>query len=168
MSNIKFQKLLSEKRFFFEPHIVSTSIQEVSSIQSDLGGIIPLSLKEFFQLAGGSYDYLLGGGAGDKLQNLLSYKTLSNKILEECGTKIEKPYLVFSYYGGDQFLFVYIDEGEDPAVYRFETELYYCGDDYIPNSSSWGYPKGVSKIADSFSAMINKIVERKIKENPPR
>ncbi|MCJ1805928.1 hypothetical protein MRP92_03260 [Flavobacterium covae] len=57
-----------------------------------------------------------------------------------------------------------VDDGNNPSVYRFETELFYCGDEYVPDLSKWGYPKGISKVAYSFSEMINIIVADKIKQ----
>lgn len=116
-------------------------------------------------ITGNDYDLILRGGGGVE-QSLNNYKHILNtakSLLESCDIRIDN-YFPFLEYG-DQFLFVYLDEGEDPPVYRFELELFYCGDDYIPGSSIWGYPKGVSKISDSFSKMINDIVKSKLENN---
>jgi hypothetical protein len=61
-------------------------------------------------------------------------------------------------------MFVYLDEGDDPIVYKFESQLSDLGDSYIPGSSAWGYPPGVLKIADSFSSAINELVNDNLNE----
>lgn len=160
---MKYQNKLQNNIELFARNTVPATIEEIVSAESELGIQIPLAIKEFFLLVGNDYDNLWGGGGADKLSRLMYNKSLAIKLLNECGVFLKRDYFVFSSYSGDQFLFVYLDEGDDPAVYRFETELFYCGDDYIVGSSSWGLPKGVSKVANSFSEMINKIVEDRIK-----
>jgi hypothetical protein len=161
---MKFLKSLKDNLNLFEG-IESSNENEIVEFENKLGIKIPIALKEFLLLVGNDYDMILRGGGGAKqgIKNFDYILKVSFDLLKETNSIGLDNILPFLEYG-DQFLFVYLDDGDNPPVYRFETELYYCGDDYIPNSSNWGYPKGVSKTADSFSEMIDKIVESKIKE----
>jgi hypothetical protein len=161
---MKYQISLQDNIGLYSLNTSPSSMEEISKVEKELGIVIPLAIKEFLLLVGNDYDYLWGGGGADKLERLIYNKDLSIKLLNECNVVFNRSYFVFSSYSGDQFMFIYLDEGDNPPVYRFETELFYCGDEYIPESSSWGYPKGVSRIADSFSGMINSVVENKLKQ----
>jgi hypothetical protein len=141
-----------------------STIDKINQLETQLGIQLPLSAKEFFLLAGDDYDMMLRGGGGAKqgIDNIEYIREVSFNLLKSTGTELKNIFPFLEY--ADQFLFFYLNEGDDPSVFRFETELFYCGDDYIPGSSSWGYPKGVSKVADRFSEMINNIVTNKIKQ----
>jgi hypothetical protein len=162
---MKYQRLLEENINLFKAYTKLASIEQIELIERELAIIIPVSIREFFLLVGNDYDYIWGGGGGDKISMLDYNFQLSKKILNECNLSLFRKYFAISAYSGDQFLFVYLDDGEDPPVYRFELELFYCGEEYISGSSSWGYPKGVSKISDSFSDMINTVVKQKLEES---
>lgn len=158
-------KLETNRKLF---NIKGTSKQNLNKIENDFNIKFPESLYEFLLLAGEEYDDIFDGIGACKLSRFKYNIELAQKLLAERNLDFKKKYIPFASYSGDQFMFVYLDEGDDPTVYQFETELFYCGVDYMPESSSWGYPRGVSKIADSFSDMINRIVECKIKENSPK
>lgn len=113
-------------------------------------------------MVGNDYDYIWGGGGADRLETIDYNMELAGTLLQESEMDLPRKYFVFSSYSDDQFLFIYLNEGDDPAVYRYEVELFDLGDSYIPGSSGWEYPKGVSKVANSFSEMINNIVQTKL------
>jgi len=162
---MKYQQLLNDNIGLFQSYTESASFDEINHVEQELNIMIPLSIKEFLLLVGNDYDLILRGGGGAK-QSLNNYKYIIDtafKLLNSCNIKLDKLFPFLEY--GDQFLFVYLDDGEDPPVYRFELELFYCGEEYISGSSSWGYPKGVSKISDSFSDMINTVVKQKLEES---
>jgi len=154
------QKLQNNLKLY-QGKLQPASPKQVLDLEIKLNRKLPLVLKEFFLLVGGDYDTLWGGGGGDKLSKINFTLDLSKELLNETSVILED-YFPFSSYNDDQFLFVYYKDGDNPPVYKFELELYYCGDDYMPSSSSWNYPKGVSKIADSFSNMIEDIINYKI------
>ncbi len=147
----------------FSSNVKPSSLEEVKNLEERLGVKLPQVLIDFFVLVGGDYDAIWGGGGGDKIETIDYTLNLAKKLLSEVSICLED-YFAFSSYNDDQFLFVYLNEGDDPCVYRFEMELFYCGDEYIPGSSEWGYPKGVMKVADSFSEMIDEIVQSKLNE----
>ena len=159
---MKYQNLLQSQIDIFRQYIAPASLDEIESIEKEYNIFIPKSLKEFFLLVGNDYNFLWEASGQAKLSMVGYNFRLSQTLLKECQVEFSKNYFVFSSYSGDQFLFVYLDEGDDPAVYLFETELFYCGDNYKFGSSTWGYPKGVSKIADSFSELINNIIMEKV------
>lgn len=159
---MKYLKKLENNLSLFA--IKNSSKMTVNAIEQLHNIKFPTALFEFLVLAGEDYDDIFDGMGACKLSRLGYNIDLSNKLLADRNLKFSKEFLPFASLSGDQFMFVYLDEGDDPAVYRFETELFYCGDDYIPGSGSWGYPKGVSKVADSFSGMINSLVESRLKQ----
>ena len=124
---------------------------------------LPEVLIEFLILVGNNYDEIFDGIGACKLSKVDYNIDLAKKLLSERNLNFNSKYFPFASYSGDQFLFVYLDAEENPPVYKFETELFRCGDDYIKGASSWGYPMGVSKVADSFSEMINEIVQYRTK-----
>lgn len=141
-----------------------SSIAKITEIELEFDIQLPQTIKEFFLLTGDDYDMMLRGGGGAKqgVENLKHIRDVSFALLKSTGSEIKSIFPFLEY--ADQFLFVYLTDGDDPAVYRFETELFHCGEDYMPGSSTWGYPKGVSKVADSFSSMINSVVENKLRQ----
>lgn len=158
----KYLKELQKNIFSFKD-VKPSSNEKIMQLETELNIKLPTSVKEFFLLTGDDYDMMLRGGGGAKqgLNNIEYIQSVAFDLLKSTEVELSNIFPFLEY--GDQFLFVYLNEGENPVVYRFETELFYCGDDYIPESSSWGYPKGVSKVADSFSEMINQVIENKIK-----
>ncbi|OWP84397.1 hypothetical protein BWK59_05570 [Flavobacterium davisii] len=141
-----------------------SSIEKIDALENELSIQLPKTVKEFLFLTGDDYDMMLRGGGGAKqgIENMDYIRDVSFNLLKSTGQEIKNIFPFLEY--ADQFLFYFLDEGDDPAVYRFETELFYCGDDYMPDSSKSGYPKGVSKVAYSFSSMINSVVDNKLKQ----
>jgi hypothetical protein len=131
-----------------------TDLAKINLLEKKIGFPFPIAFKEFLYLTGEDYDMLLRGGGGmpQNIDKLPTINSIANDILKNCNTTIDNFFPFLEYV--DQFLFFFIHEGDNPPVYRFEKELYYCGDDYIPNASSWGLPKGILKVADSFTEMI--------------
>jgi hypothetical protein len=68
------------------------------------------------------------------------------KKLEKHGKHIGQPFFVIdTYNGNEQFLFVYLNDGEDPAVYE---ALYY-------EKEEWYY-----QICPNLSIYISNLIER--------
>ena len=75
----------------------------------------PTALKELLYLAGGSC-YVLDYGLNETQQQLQEF--VRDEMLDE-GRVITRPFYVIDVYNAlDQFLFVYLDEGNNPAVYE--------------------------------------------------
>lgn len=131
---------------------------KINLLEKEIRFSLPVAFKEFLYLTGADYDMLLRGGGGmpQNIDTLSTIHFIANSILKDCSTSIDNFFPFVEYI--DQFLFFYINDGDDPPIYRFETELYYCGDAYITDSSNWGLPKGILKVAESFSEMINRAI----------
>jgi hypothetical protein len=152
---IKYLKKLKEYR-----NLSPTNLSKIDALEKEMGFTLPETFKEFLYLTGEDYDMLLRGGGGmpQGINNLSAILAISNGILKDCNTVIDNYFPFLEYI--DQFLFFYTTDGDNPPIYRFEMELYYCGDEYIQGSGSWGFPKGVLKVADSFTEMIEKAIEQ--------
>lgn len=151
---IKYLKSLVEY-----PNLNPTDISKINFLEEELGFSLPLAFKELLYLTGEDYDMLLRGGGGmpQNIDKLSAISSIANDILKNCNATIDGFFPFLEYI--DQFLFFYIDDGDNPPIYRFQTELYYSGDDSIPNASSLGLSKGVIKVSKSFTEMINRAIE---------
>jgi len=87
-------------------------------IKYNNGNPFPVVLKELLSLAG-NFCYVLDYGTADSQDELQqdARKYLNDNISK--GYQISRPFFAIDVYGGDHFLFVYLDEGvDDPMVYE--------------------------------------------------
>jgi hypothetical protein len=112
----------------------------------------PKALKELLYLAGG-YCYVLDYGTNASQQEMQDF--VRAEMLDE-GRSITRPFYVIDVYNAlDQFLFVYLDEGDNPPV----REAHYV--DSITRSN-W-----ITLVDSSLSNYINGLVQRvKNGQNP--
>jgi len=62
---------------------------------------------------------------------------------------ISRPFFAIDVYnGGDQFVFVYLDNGDDPAVYE---GVYY---------DAYGRPNWIMLVTENLSVYINSLIAR--------
>jgi hypothetical protein len=81
------------------------------------GKPFPNALKELLYLAG-DYCYVLDYGIDESQQETQEFVKETMDLFGG-GKQISRPfYAIDVYNGNDQFLFVYLDEGEDPPVYE--------------------------------------------------
>ncbi|KOS08127.1 hypothetical protein AM493_20300 [Flavobacterium akiainvivens] len=92
--------------------LTESEISRLEQLYND-GKQFPLALKELLFLAG-DLCYVLEYGTHDSQRELQDYV---RQILMEENKEITDPYLVIDIYGGSQFLFVYLNQGDDPIVY---------------------------------------------------
>lgn len=79
------------------------------------GKTFPKALRELLHLAG-NFCYVLDYGVNESQEELQEYV---REELKEEEKEIARLYFVIDVYNaGTQFLFVYLDEGENPAVYE--------------------------------------------------
>ena len=101
--------------------IKSISIQEIEDLQGlyNAGNQFPRALKELLYLAGKDC-YVLSYGLMESQQEMQEH---ARDMLAEDNLTIERPFYAIDFYSdGDQFMFVYLDEGvEDPILYRLHT-----------------------------------------------
>jgi len=94
------------------------SLEEIATLELDYneGNSFPRALRELLYLAGRYclvYDY----GVYDTMQEI---QEAGREWLDERGLEILRPFFILDVYnGGDQFLFVYLDEHtNDPLLYE--------------------------------------------------
>jgi len=79
------------------------------------GETFPKALKELLHLAG-SACYLLEYGLSNTREEM---QEDAREWLKRYDRSITRPFFVIDVFnGGDQFLFVYLDDGNDPVVYE--------------------------------------------------
>jgi hypothetical protein len=119
------------------------SENEIIQLESSFnnGMMFPKALKELLFLAG-DYCYVLDYGVAENQQELQDFV---REDIEDSNKVITRPFYAIDVYGGYSFIFVYLDEGNDPPVYSAS-----FGDD----SSTW-----IRKISDNLSEYIKVLVE---------
>lgn len=89
---------------------------EIASLEQfyNNGNIFPKVLKELLFLAG-SDCFVCDYGINKTQQDLQEW--VREDMLENERT-ISRPFYAFDVYGGSQFLFIYLDEGDNPEIYE--------------------------------------------------
>ena len=96
------------------------SDSEITTLQNSYnnGNPFPVVLQELLSLAG-NFCYVLDYGPADSQDE---FQQDCREFLSNNASKnhmITRPFFALDQYGGDQFLFVYLDEGvDDPTVYQ--------------------------------------------------
>ena len=112
-------------------------------------GVLPVALKEFLYLAG---EFSISISANALNQGLEDYEFRHEQFqeaLDDAKISISRPYYALSEVNGDQFDFIYLDEGENPPVYNI-----YCWDDEKYK---------LERRAKSFSDWIDQEIELRLK-----
>ena len=94
----------------------SISLEEIKQLEQIYNNNkpFPKALRELLFLAG-NYCIVLDYGLNDTQQELQEFV---RENMQEENRIITRPfYAIDVYNAGDQFLFVYLDEGDDPEVY---------------------------------------------------
>lgn len=134
--------------------IIPISEQEITQLEQlyNNGNSFPKALKELLFLAGGDC-YVLDYGLNETQQELQEF--VRENMQEENRVITRSFYAIDVYNAGDQFLFVYLDEGDNPAVYIGH---YWDSNDRL----TW-----INLVTPSLSNFIDRKVERvKNGQNP--
>jgi hypothetical protein len=141
---IKYLKLLQENPtdgYSFNKPIPESEITELEVLFNE-GKIFPRALREILFLAG-NFCYVLDFGIEDTQRELQEFV---REELKETNQNISRPfYAIDTYNGNDQFLFIFLDEGDDPPVYQAQY--------YEENL-------GVYTITNSLSGYIEDLIKR--------
>jgi hypothetical protein len=136
--------------------------EDINATETGLGFALPAAIREFLELTGDDYDFLYGGGTSSKLRDVPYNVKLAKNLLDKFSVDLSGRIFPFTSYSDDLFFFVYPADGDDPPVYRFESELWYRGDEYIAGSSTSGLPRGVTKLDEHFSNFISGLAQELI------
>ncbi|WP_442264915.1 hypothetical protein ACSIGC_11230 [Tenacibaculum sp. ZS6-P6] len=132
------------------------SVEEIYEYQKvfNQGLPLPKSLIEYLFISGKfcplGFDVVEG--------NYLGLRKYYDKKLEERGVKIERPFMIFDNFEGESFMFVYLDEGDDPQPWNCSVNEDYDSED---NEIIWKVPH------PTFSDLVNALVDRAIKGLQP-
>ncbi|MFC0514547.1 SMI1/KNR4 family protein [Mucilaginibacter angelicae] len=109
-------KAPDSEHFFTNEPLSSTEIASLENLYNN-GSSFPSSLRELLSIAGKSC-YVLEYAAFES-QEEMQQESRSWLIDDDRNLSITRPYFVLDVYNyGEKFLFVYLDEGEDPIVYQ--------------------------------------------------
>ncbi|KOS08126.1 hypothetical protein AM493_20295 [Flavobacterium akiainvivens] len=127
--------------YSFNSPIPESEITELEVLFND-GKIFPHALRELMYLAG-NFCYVLDYGIEDTPKKMQEFV---REELKDTNQNINRPfYAIDTYNGNDQFLFIYLDEGNDPPVYQAQY--------YVENL-------GIYPITNSLSSYINDLIQR--------
>jgi hypothetical protein len=127
------------------------SLQEIEQLEQlyNNGGTFPRALRELLFLAGKSC-YVLDYGiynTQEKMQEFVRRRiTATNRV-------INRPFFaVDTYNGSDQFIFVYLDEGDNPPTYE--------GHFYHDPIRDYDQPSWIWTVTPTLSDLINHGIDR--------
>lgn len=119
------------------------SLQEIEQLETlyNNSNPFPKALKELLFLAG-KYCYVLDYGIFDNQQQMQDF--VRSEMSEE-NKSISRPFFAIDVYNsGDQFIFIYLDEGDNPPIY----EAHYYDNNWI------------SQVTPTLSGLINHSIDR--------
>lgn len=146
--HIEYLKELEKNAYYFgNPNkknkpISETEIAHLEQLYND-GKSFPKALTELLYLAG-DYCYVFDYGLNESQEELQEFV---RENLFEYEKALARPFFVIDVYNaGDQFLFVYLDAGDDPAVYQAT---------YYFEQSDW-----IKEIKPHLSELVERLIER--------
>ncbi|CAL2102329.1 SMI1/KNR4 family protein [Tenacibaculum sp. 190130A14a] len=116
---IKYLEKLVENSTIGKSTIRGVSEKEIDKIEEKYGIKFPQAYREFLFLAGDYCGALPLYDTAD-LKTIGSdwHQEIMKETMEEFGTEIEKPFWLYAESNGcEQFVFFYLDEGDDPYIY---------------------------------------------------
>lgn len=126
------------------------SLEEIQHLEElyNYSNPFPKALKELLFLAG-NYCYVLDRGIYPTQQKMQEFvrRRMANK-----DRIITRPFFAVDIYNGpEQFIFVYLDEGENPPTY----EGHYYFDPEVDDDETW-----ISPVTSTLSELIDHGVDR--------
>jgi len=135
----------------FKDTIMPISLQEIEILEQlyNHGNPFPKALKELLFLAGKSC-YVLDYGiynTQEKMQEFVRRQMLANNRV------INRPFFAIDVYsGGDQFIFVNLDEGDNPPTYE--------GHFYHDPIKDYDQPSWIWTVTPTLSDLISHGIDR--------
>jgi len=133
------------------------SLQEIGNLEHlyNNNNPFPLALKELLFLAG-NYCYVLDYGIFPTRQEMQEFVRVR---ISRNNRQIIRPFFAVDVYnGGEQFIFVYLDEGDNPPTY----EGHYYFDPSTDDGSDW-----ITPVTSTLSGLIDHGINRvKQGQNP--
>jgi hypothetical protein len=132
---------------------------KINEIEQAIGKKFPTAFREFLYLGGNDANMIADMNNGCFIGERNWWKEMQQnctKEIKEEGVEAEKDFWAFAELdGGEQFHFIYFDDGEDPPVY------YYCS--YHDNEDFTEEYAGIIKMNEKFSDYVNEAINDKKK-----
>ena len=147
---LKYLKKLAENVTIGKSTVRGVSEEEIRVVEEKFDIQFPKAYREFLLLAG-EYCGALPLYDTASLEELAAdwHQEIMKETLEDFGTVIDKPFWLYAESNGcEQFAFFYLDEGDDPFIYRVDYDIY--DDD----------KQVITKSELTFSQMIDKAIDR--------
>ncbi len=132
------------------------SMTEIQDLETALnhGNPFPKAFREYLYI-GGKYNAL---GFNTGLGDFKGMDTYYKKKVKARGLKIDRPYLIIDSFEGYIFMFIYLDEGDNPTVWFCSIDEDYDSED---GKSIWKLPD------PNFSALVDDLVNKALKGLTP-
>jgi hypothetical protein len=131
---------------------------ETLEIEINNGNLFPKAYREYLFL-GGDYNSLglsIAFEESKSWEDIPAIKRVATVEMQKQKLSIERPYSILHYYDDDGFIFIYLDEGDNPQPYIFEP--------FPLKNKEHIFPV---KNIDSFSAFIDDLVDGALKGLQP-
>lgn len=127
------------------------SEEKIKQAESKMGIKFPKAFKEFLYLGGDYEEVISDWNRG--FDNLEGIQEEAEESFNNVGLGLRN-FFAFAEYGGDQFLFFFLNEGDNPPVYAYD-EMKIHKDEY-------GNPSYYKKTKPSFTDFIEKHIDEQI------
>jgi len=131
-----------------------SEIEELEQLYNN-GIMFPKAFREYIYI-GGKYNSI---GLDDGLDgNFIGLMEYYGKRMQKRSIQLDRPYIIFDNFEGESFMFIYLDEGDDPQPWNVSVDEAYDTDE---GEIIWKVPY------PSFSDLINTLVQRALEGLQP-
>lgn len=133
------------------------TVEDIEELEQlfNQGNPFPKAFREYLFIGGKFNSLGIQDGTDGNIKGLHEFY---KEKMKQRGVSIERPFLIFDNFEGESFMFIYLDEGNDPQPWNFSVNEDYDDED---NGYLWKTPFG------SFSEMIDYLVNNALKGLQP-
>lgn len=136
------------------------SVERIVELENEInnGNNFPKAYREFLYLAGDynpiGLDYAFEGLKNG--EDIPAIKRVAEIEMNKNRLSIKRPYVILHYYNDDDFIFIYLDEGDNPQPYAMVLNPLKGMDHTFPIKGD-----------DSLSSFVDGLVDRALKGLQP-
>lgn len=147
----KYAENINDLKNFSVSEDKGISMERIIELENILnqGKPFPLVFREYLYL-GGDFDTIGFNGPIDGLYDKMT-KGYRLRLKERRNINLDRPIIVFDSFEGESFMFIYLDEGDDPQPWNASLDKAYDTDE---GKKIWKVPH------PSFSDLVNTLVDR--------
>lgn len=158
---IKYLQSMQQNPVLWGDESRGITLERIKELEQKLnnGKEFPKAFREYLFL-GGDYNHLGFDSHGigydyknmttTKGEDFIALKEYYEKKMPKYKVSLNRPYIILDSYDGLSFMFIYLDEGDDPRVYNFGVDP-----DYRDDNGEIIYPIPEK----TFSELINRLVD---------